>query len=60
MKSFCKTKNKVNKTKSQSIEWEKSSTNPTTDRGLISKIYKENKKFDIKIPNNSIKNVVPN
>ena len=52
LESFCKAKNMVNKIKQLSTEWEKHFTNPTSDRGLISKIYKEFKKLDIKIPNN--------
>ncbi|KAL6091487.1 hypothetical protein STEG23_012417 [Scotinomys teguina] len=35
-------------------EWEKIFTNPTSDRGLISRIYKEIKKHDIKTPNSPI------
>ena len=46
----------VNKTKQQPTEWEKIFTNPTSDRGMISKIYKELKKLDIKIQNYSLKN----
>ena len=53
-----KAKNTVKKTKWLPIEWEKLFTNPTLDRGLISKIHKEHKKLNIKIPNNPIKNVV--
>ena len=44
-------KDTVNKTKWQSTELEKIFTNPTSDRGLISKICKELKKLNIKIPN---------
>ena len=54
LESFCKAKDMVNKTKWQSTEWEKIFTNPTLDRGLISKIYKELKKLVIKRTNNSI------
>ena len=56
LKSFCKAKDTVNKTKWQPTEWEKIFTNPTSDRGLISKIYKELKKLVIKRANNPIKN----
>ena len=40
-------KDVVNKTKWQITEWEMIFTNPTSDRRLISKIYKELKKLDI-------------
>ena len=48
LKSFCKAKDTINKTKWLPKEWEKSFTIPTPDRGLISKIYKEPNKLDIK------------
>ena len=48
--SFCKAKDTVNKTKKHPTESEKIFTNPTTDRGLIFKIYLKIKKLDIKIP----------
>ena len=57
-KSFCKAKDTVNKTKRQPTELKKIFTNPTLDRGLISKIYKELKKLVIKRTNNPIKNGV--
>ena len=51
-----KAKDTFIKTKRQPTEWEKIFTNPTSDKGLISKIYKELKKLDIKILINPIKN----
>ena len=53
--SFCKVKDTLNRTKQQPIDWEKIFTNPTSDRGLISNIYKELKKLDSREPNNPIK-----
>ena len=41
LKSFCTTKETLNKMKRQSSEWEKISANEATDKGLISKIYKQ-------------------
>ncbi|KAL6093972.1 hypothetical protein STEG23_020638 [Scotinomys teguina] len=54
LRSFCKAKDTVTKTKHQPTEWENIFTNPTSDRGLISRIYKELKKHDIKTPNSPI------
>ena len=42
LKSFCKAKDTVNKTKQQPTKWEKIFTNPTSDRGLIFKIRTKN------------------
>ena len=41
LKSFCKAKDTVNRTKCQPTDWQRIFTNPTSDRGITSKIYKE-------------------
>ena len=41
LKSFCTTKEMISKVKRQPSEWEKIITNEATDKGLISKIYKQ-------------------
>ena len=41
LKSFCTTKETISKVKRQPSEWEKIIANKTTDKGLISKIYKQ-------------------
>ena len=53
--SFCKAKNIVKKTKQYPTDWERIFTNPTSDRGLVSIIYKELKKLDSRKSNNPIK-----
>jgi len=58
LQNFCMAKDIVIWGKRQPTDWEKFFTNPTTNRGLISKIYKELKKLDYREPNNSIKNGV--
>jgi hypothetical protein len=58
LQSFCKAKDTVNRTKGQLTDWGKIFTNPTSDRGLISNIYKEIKKSDSRESNNPIKNGV--
>ena len=41
LKSFCTAKETINKVKRQTLECEKIIANETTDKGLISKIYKQ-------------------
>ena len=46
MKSFYKAKHAINRTKQLPTELENIFTNTVSDRGLISKMYKELKKLD--------------
>ena len=55
LKSFCTAKKTINKTKKQHSEWEKIFANDATDKGLISKIYKQLTQLNIKKANNAIK-----
>ena len=41
IKSFCTAKETISKTKRQLTEWEKIFANDISDKGLVSKIYKE-------------------
>ena len=54
LKSFCTGKKTINKTKRQPTEWDKLFANIATDKGLISKIYKQLMQF------NNKKNKQPN
>ena len=40
LKKFCTAKETISKVKRQPSEWEKIIANETTDKGLMSKIYK--------------------
>ena len=54
LKSFCKAKDTINRTKQQPTDWEKIFTSCTSDRGLMHKVYKEFKKLDSNKPNKPI------
>ena len=41
LKSFCTTKETISKVKRQPSDWEKITANEATDKGLISKIYRQ-------------------
>ena len=45
---LCTAKETINKTKRQSTDWEKILANTVTDKGLISKIYKQLMQINIK------------
>ena len=54
VQSFCTAKETINKTKRQPSEWEKIFANESTDKGLISKIYKQLMQVSIKETNNTV------
>ena len=52
--SFCTGKETINKMKRQPMEWEKIFANDASEKGLISKIYKQHKQMNNKKTNNLI------
>ena len=54
-KGFCTAKEIISKVKRQSSEWEKITANEISDKGLISKIYKQLIQFHTRKTNNPIK-----
>jgi hypothetical protein len=55
LQSFSRAKDTVNKTKRPPTDWERIFTNLSSDRGLISNIYKELKKLNTRNSNSPIK-----
>ena len=55
LKRFCTEKENISKVKRQLLEWEKIIANETTDKGLISKIYKQHIQLNTRKTNNPIK-----
>ena len=55
IKSFCTVKETISKTHRQPTEWEKIFANDISDKGLVSKIYKELIKFNTQKTNSPVK-----
>ena len=55
LKSFCTAKETISKVKRQPSEWEKIIANETTDKGLISKTYKQFIQLNARKTTNQIK-----
>ena len=55
IETFCTAKETINKTKRQLTEWEKIFANDISDKGLVSKIYKELTKLHTRKTHNPVK-----
>ncbi|KAF0871818.1 LORF2 protein, partial [Crocuta crocuta] len=55
IKSFCMAKETIHKANGQPTEWEKIVANDVSDKGLVSKIYKELTKLHTRKTNNPVK-----
>ena len=55
LKTFCTAKETISKAKRQPSAWEKIITNEKTDKGLISKIYKQLIQLNARKTNNPVK-----
>ena len=55
LKSLCTTRQTISKVKKQPSEWEKIIANKATDKGLISKIYKQHMQLNSRKINDPIK-----
>ena len=55
IKSFYTATETINKTKRQLMEWEKIFANDVSDKGLVSKIYKEPTKLNTRKTNTPVK-----
>ena len=55
IKSFCTAKGTTNKTKRQPTEWEKIFANDISDKGLVSKLYRELNKLNTRKTNTPVK-----
>ena len=58
LQSFCKAKDTDNKTKRPTTDWERVFTNPKSNRGLISNIYKNSRSWTPKNQISPLKNGV--
>ena len=55
LKNFCTAKETISKVKREPAEWEKTIVNETTDKGFVSKIYKQLIQLNTRETNNPIK-----